>query len=96
MSGATYAYDAMNRLASRTATSGSTTTTTLYVHDLNDHIIAETNTSGQTLREYIWLDDLPVAVVDKADTASPTLYYVHTDHLGRPARQVLAQYWHWA
>jgi len=94
--GAVYAYDAQDRLASRTATSGSTTTTTLYVHDLNDHIIAETNASGQTLREYIWLNDLPVAIVDKADTASPVIYYVHTDHLGRPARLVLAQYWHWA
>lgn len=42
--GATYAYDAQNRLASRTMTSGATTTTTLYIHDLDDHIIAETNT----------------------------------------------------
>jgi len=94
--GAVYAYDAMNRLASRTATSGSTTTTTLYVHDINDHIIAETNASGQTLREYIWLNDLPVAIIDGVNTASPVIYYVHTDHLGRPARLVLAQYWHWA
>jgi RHS repeat-associated protein len=94
--GAVYAYDAQDRLASRTATSGSTTTTTLYVHDINDHIIAETNASGQTLREYIWLNDLPVAIVDNVNTASPTIYYVHTDHLGRPARLVLAQYWHWA
>nr|WP_275938812.1 RHS repeat-associated core domain-containing protein [Methylocystis parvus] len=94
--GAVYGYDALNRLASRTATSGSTTTTTLYVHDINDHIIAETNTAGQTLREYIWLNDLPIAVVDKVDTATPVIYYVHTDHLGRPARLVLEQNWHWA
>jgi RHS repeat-associated protein len=35
-----------------------------------------------------------VAVVDKADTATPALYYVHTDHLGRPAR-MMAQNWAW-
>jgi hypothetical protein len=28
--------------------------------------------------------DLPVAVVDVVAT-SPVIYYVHTDHLGRPA-----------
>ena len=32
--GGTCAYDAQNRLASRTVTSGTTTTTTLYIHDL--------------------------------------------------------------
>ncbi|QGM99944.1 RHS repeat protein (plasmid) [Methylocystis parvus] len=92
--GGTYAYDAQDRLASRTFTSGSTTTTTLYVHDINDHIIAETDTAGVTRREYIWLNDLPIAVVDNVNTATPTLYYVHTDHLGRPAR-MLAQNWSW-
>jgi len=89
--GGIYAYDAQDRLASRTVTGGATT---LYVHDINDHIIAETDTAGVTLREYIWLNDLPVAVVDGANTASPTLYYVHTDHLGRPARMI-AQSWAW-
>lgn len=33
-------------------------------------------------------------MVDNANTASPTLYYVHTDHLGRPARMV-AENWAW-
>ena len=82
--GGVYGYDALNRLASRTVTSPASATT-LYVHDINNHIIAETNTAGQTLREYIWLNDLPVAVVDNVNTASPTVYYVHSDHLGRPA-----------
>jgi RHS repeat-associated protein len=41
------------------------------------------------------VNDLPVAVVDGVNAASPTLYYVHTDHLGRPARMV-AQNWAWA
>jgi RHS repeat-associated protein len=93
--GGTYGYDAMDRLASRKVTSGATTTTTLYIHDLADHIIAETDAAGVTRREYIWVNDLPVAVVDGVNAASPTLYYVHTDHLGRPARMV-AQNWAWA
>jgi RHS repeat-associated protein len=69
-------------------TSGTATTTTLYIHDINDHIIAETDPAGATRREYIWVGDLPVAVVDGVNTASPVLYYVHTDHLGRPARMM--------
>ena len=63
-----------------------TSTTTLYVHDINDHIIAEMNASGQTLREYIWLDDMPVAVVDNVLSGTPVIYFVHVDHLMRPAR----------
>lgn len=63
---------------------------TLYIHDIDDHIITETNTAGRTLREYIWLNDIPIAVVDNVETATPTLYYVHSDHLGRPAR-IMAQ-----
>ncbi|MGJ0532805.1 hypothetical protein [Methylocystis sp.] len=45
--GVTYAYDALNRLALRTMTSGATTTT-LCIHDLDDHIIAEINIAGVT------------------------------------------------
>ena len=94
--GGSYAYDALGRLASRTANAGPGQTTTLYVHDINNHIIAETSTAGTTLREYIWLDDLPVAVVDKVNTATPAVYWVHSDHLGRPARMTAAnQTWAW-
>ncbi len=93
--GGVYGYDALNRLASRTVTSPASATT-LYVHDINNHIIAETNTAGQTLREYVWLNDLPVAVVDNVNTASPALYFVHSDHLGRPARMTAQnQSWAW-
>ncbi|MGO9768275.1 MAG: RHS repeat-associated core domain-containing protein, partial [Roseiarcus sp.] len=94
--GGVYGYDAFGRLASRTVTQSVSppSVTTLYIHDINDHIIAETDTTGATLREYIWLNDLPVAVVDQVNTASPQVYYVHTDHLGRPARMV-AQNWAW-
>ena len=66
-----------------TQTSAPTTTTTLYIHDLDDHIIAELNAAGQTQKEYIWLGELPVAVVDSSG-ATPTLYFVHVDHLMRP------------
>ncbi|WP_442755792.1 RHS repeat-associated core domain-containing protein [Methylocystis sp. JAN1] len=79
---ATYGYDALNRLASRTLNGA----TTFYIHDLANHIIAETDATGATLREYIWLGDLPVAVVAGVNTATPVAYYVHTDHLGRPVR----------
>jgi hypothetical protein len=57
-------------------------------------MIAETDAAGVTRREYVWLNDLPIAVVDGVNTATPVLYYVHTDHLGRPARMV-AQNWAW-
>ena len=98
LNGGTYSYDALGRLASRTVTQSTAplTTTTLYVHDLDNHIIAETDASGVTLREYIWLNDLPVAVVDQVNTATPVIYYVHTDHLGRPARMTdAASNWVW-
>ena len=54
------------------------------VHDADGNRLAEyaydpaTQTST-LLREYIWLDGLPVGVVE-----SGTLYYVRTDHIGRP------------
>jgi RHS repeat-associated protein len=84
---ATYAYDADSRLSSHTSEQGSppTPTTILYAYDVNNHIIAELNTSGQTLREYIWLNDMPIVVVDNVNT-TPVVYYVHVDHLMRPAR----------
>jgi RHS repeat-associated protein len=94
--GGVYAYDASNRLVSRTVTQAAapTSVTTLYVHDINDHIIAETDASGVTQREYIWLDDIPVAVVDNVASGSPVIYFVHADHLGRPARMTAAN-WSW-
>ena len=95
--GGAYAYDAFGLLSSRTVNqSGSPSTTTLYVYDLKGHVIAETDTTGATRREYIWMDDLPVAVVSGVNSANPTLYYVHADHLGRPARMTdQDQSWVW-
>jgi RHS repeat-associated protein len=88
---ASYGYDALARLAWRAANG----TTIYYIHDIKDHIIAETDATGATQREYIWLDDTPVAVVDGVSTASPQLYFVLTDHLGRPARMITPT-WSWA
>ena len=95
--GGAYAYDAFGLLSSRTVNqSGSLSTTTLYVYDLKGHVIAETDTTGATRREYIWLDDLPVAVIAGVNSANPTLYFVHADHLGRPARMTdQNQNWVW-
>ncbi|QGM44969.1 RHS repeat-associated core domain-containing protein [Methylocystis heyeri] len=94
--GGSYGYDALNRLVSRTVTSGATTTTTLYVHDTHNHIIAELDSAGVTHREYIWLNDLPVAVVDQVNTSTPQVYMVHTDHLGRPVLMIsTAGAWVW-
>ena len=95
--GGAYAYNAFGLLSSRTVNqTGSPTTTTLYVYDLKGHVIAETDTSGVTRREYIWMDDLPVAVVSGVNSANPTLYFVHADHLGRPARMTdQNQNWVW-
>ena len=47
--------------------------------------MAESDGSGNTLTEYVWLDDMPIALVANVDT-SPSLYFVHTDHLNRPIR----------
>ena len=54
------------------------------LYDLAGHVLTEASgTTGATSREYVWVDDLPLAV-ESGGGASPTLYYVHPDHLGRP------------
>jgi len=75
-------------LSARTVTHATapTSMTSVYMHDLADRIIAELDASGQTQREYIWLDDMPVAVVDNVASGNPVIYFVHVDHLMRPAR----------
>jgi RHS repeat-associated protein len=45
--------------------------------------LAESDDAGNTLTEYVWFDDMPIALVANVDT-SPSLYFVHTDHLDRP------------
>ncbi len=56
---------------------------TQYVYDQAGHLLAESDDSGNTLTEYVWLDDMPIALVANVNT-SPSLYYVHVDHLDRP------------
>jgi len=59
--------------------------TTQMLYDAWDHLLAETDGAGHVVKQYIWAGDEPVAVLDgTANAASPTLYYVHADHLQRP------------
>lgn len=77
-----YSYDGFDRLTQRVTASG----TTQYYYDPLGHLVLETDGSGNSLREYIWLDDMPIGIIDGVNTASPTLYYVHVDHLNRPIK----------
>ena len=82
---ANYLYDGSNRLSVRQTLNMTPSGTTHLIHDVWDHVLVETNGAGQAVREYIWLGDLPVAVLDgSATAATPTLLWVHADHLGRP------------
>jgi RHS repeat-associated protein len=82
---ADYTYDGLERLAIRTTSNMTPAGTTQYVYDLDGYLIAEADGSGNTLTEYVWVDDMPLTVVANVDT-SPTLYFVHADHLNRPIR----------
>ncbi|WP_426213700.1 RHS repeat-associated core domain-containing protein [Mesorhizobium abyssinicae] len=77
----TYAYDYLSRLAVRQLPASSTVLH--YVHDLDGNVIAEYDGAGALLREYVWLEDRPVAAIAAGTT--PVTYWVHTDHLERPA-----------
>jgi RHS repeat-associated protein len=83
---ADYTYDGLERLAIRATSNMTPAGTTQYVYDLAGHLIAEADSSGNTLTEYAWLNDMPLALVANVDTSSPSLYFVHPDHLNRPIR----------
>jgi RHS repeat-associated protein len=83
---ANYTYDGLERMAIRTTQNVSSPGTTNYVYDRAGWLLAEASASGTTQTEYVWLDDLPLAVFAGVDTGSPTLFYVHADHLNRPVR----------
>ncbi|MFA9231192.1 MAG: RHS repeat-associated core domain-containing protein [Microgenomates group bacterium] len=74
---ASYRYDYLGRQVSRALTGG------LTIHSVFDSAgnrIAEYNqTTGALIREYIWLDGAPIAVVEGG-----VIYYIRTDHIGRP------------
>ena len=74
---ASYRYDYLGRQVSRALTGG------LTIHSVFDSAgnrIAEYNeATGALIREYIWLDGAPIAVVEGG-----VIYYIRTDHIGRP------------
>ena len=82
---AKYTYDAKDRLSMRQTLNMSPAGTTQMLYDAWDHLLAETDGAGHVVKQYIWVGDEPVAVLDgTSNAASPTLYYVHADHLQRP------------
>jgi RHS repeat-associated protein len=97
----TYAYNGLEQLAIRVMTDQSPSGTVHSLYDRAGNLIAETDGtgSGGTVREYIWLPEAeiaptsgsrtavarPMAVVSDVST-SPTLSWVHVDHLHRPIR----------
>jgi RHS repeat-associated protein len=90
---ATYGYNALEQLTSRTTTAaGGPVGQVAYTYDLDGHLLTEATSAGVKTREYIWLPsndnspvDLPLAVIDIVGTTA-TVLYVHADHLGRPIR----------
>ena len=85
MAADSYVYDGLERLAIRTTQNMAPSGTTQFVYDQAGHLLAESDGSGNTLTEYVWLDDMPIALVANVNT-SPSLYFVHADHLNRPIR----------
>jgi RHS repeat-associated protein len=85
LNGSTVGAYLVNGLEQRVAkTVGSTTTH--YIFDRFGHLLSEANGStGAIQKEYIWMDDLLVAEIDDTGS-SPVMYYVSTDHLGRPQK----------
>jgi len=83
---ADYTYDGLERLAIRTLQNISPSGTTHYLYDRAGHLLVEASGTGTTNREYVWLGALPLAIFADLDTGSPSLYFVHADHLDRPIR----------
>jgi RHS repeat-associated protein len=77
----TYIFNGLEQRVAKTASS----VTTQYVFDNAGHLMSEDNSSGNPIREYIWLDGMPVAMVDSTGM-SPVIYFIHTDHLGKPQK----------
>ncbi len=78
-----YYYNVAGQLVLRIVTNTMPSGWTMYFYDQAGQLIAEYDgVSGDLLREYVWLEDTPVAVIEAGVT--PTIHYIHTDHIGRP------------
>lgn len=72
----TYAYNALGQRVQKAGASGNYK----YVYTPDGYLLGETANGGTALStEYIWLGVLPLAVLRNG-----ALYFVHSDHLGRP------------
>jgi RHS repeat-associated protein len=58
-------------------------TTILFIYDESGHLLGEYDASGALIQETIWFGDAP-AIVLKPNAGSPSIYYVHADHLSTP------------
>lgn len=78
-----YYYNVSGQLVLRIVTNTMPSGWTVYFYDQQGQLIAEYDgISGDLLREYVWLEDTPIAVIEAGVT--PTIHYIHTDHIGRP------------
>ena len=80
---ASYTYDATEHRVIKTVSGGSGYTHH-FMYDRDGQLIAESDNTGTVIREYIWLGGLPIGLVDS--TSTPTLYFVHADHLATPQK----------
>ncbi len=74
----TYVYDAFGRRLGATVGAG---TPVIQQYGLNGALLSETQGASET--NYVYLNGLPIAAIN---TATPTISYVHSDHLGTPQR----------
>ena len=82
-----YRIDAFGRRVAKVPASSSNLPT-FFMYDQAGRLLGEYSGYGGSYTEYIWANGVPVAMVTaSSSTATPTLYYIHTDHLGTP-RQV--------
>ncbi len=78
-----YYYNVQGQLVLRLVTNTMPSGQYGYFYDQDGHLIAEHDpVTGAVIREYVWLDDIPVAVIEAGVT--PTISYIHPDHLNRP------------
>ena len=74
----TYKHNAFGERVSRVEGAN----TTHFHYDQDGRLIAESDGTGAVIREYLWLGPKPLGLV-VGPAASPTLYFVHADHLER-------------